>query len=127
MQVSINEPRPTRVEPSVYQAVPREIAAVNISECIKDDVCPGVTVVDFGTDPVSFVDPAGARFAAFGTKGIDTRSQLLEAGEALRRGTLDPYLFMRDGYLQRREALVRDGRPAPIASELDVAERGTDR
>jgi phospholipid-binding lipoprotein MlaA len=85
------------------------------------------TVVDFGTDPVSLVDPAGARFAAYGTKGIDTRAQLLDAGDALKRGTLDPYLFMRDAYLQRREALVRDGRPAPLATDVDVVERGNDR
>ncbi|MGZ8229957.1 MAG: MlaA family lipoprotein, partial [Burkholderiales bacterium] len=66
-------------------------------------------VVDFATDPLTYVDPTSAGVAARGTEAIDTRSQLLEAGAILNASALDPYLFMRDAYFQRRNALVRDG------------------
>jgi phospholipid-binding lipoprotein MlaA len=78
-------------------------------------------LVDYTTDPLTYVDPASAGFAAHGTDAVDTRSQLLEAGTILKDSTLDPYLFVRDAYFQRRGALVRDGRPEPAAEDARVA------
>ncbi len=40
---------------------------------------------------------------------IDTRTELLDAGDLVDNASLDPYSFMRDAYLQRRESLVADG------------------
>ena len=65
-------------------------------------------LVDYASDPLTY---AGVGVAARGAEVIDTRSQLLEAGALLNAAALDPYLFLRDAYLQRRDALVRDGRP----------------
>lgn len=79
-------------------------------------------LVDFGTDPLTFVDPTGAQLAARGAQGIDTRAQLLDAGNLLQGAALDPYVFTRDAYLQRRQNLVRDGRPPPLARDGDVAQ-----
>jgi phospholipid-binding lipoprotein MlaA len=79
-------------------------------------------VVDFATDPLTYVDPTSAGVAARGTEAIDTRSQLLEAGAILNASALDPYLFMRDAYFQRRNALVRDGRPEPVVEDAASAE-----
>ena len=42
---------------------------------------------------------------------VDTRADLLSASRVLDRAALDPYAFVRDAYLQRRESLVHDGNP----------------
>jgi len=42
---------------------------------------------------------------------IDTRAGLLSASKILKEAALDPYLFVRDAYLQRRQNLVYDGNP----------------
>jgi phospholipid-binding lipoprotein MlaA len=81
------------------------------------------SVVDYATNPMTFVDPTGTQLALRGAEGIGVREQLLEAGAVLEKSVLDPYLFIRDAYFQRRGALVRDGRPAPAADGLDLVER----
>jgi phospholipid-binding lipoprotein MlaA len=40
---------------------------------------------------------------------IDDRSNLLGASSLMEDAALDPYQFLRDAYLQRRESRVRDG------------------
>ena len=74
-------------------------------------------VVDWTTDPVSYVDPSGARYALRGTRIVNRRAELIEASDVLRTA-LDPYQFLRDAYLQRRRNLVYDGNPP---SERDGA------
>ncbi|MES2502236.1 MAG: VacJ family lipoprotein [Pseudomonadota bacterium] len=53
---------------------------------------------------------------------IDTRTELLDAGDLVDNASLDPYSFMRDAYLQRRASLVADGiasdKPADDGFEL---------
>lgn len=77
-------------------------------------------VFDYASDPLTFVQPFGAQLGARAAEGVDTRAQFLEAGALLKDAALDPYLFMRDAYLQRREALVRDGAPASLAADFDL-------
>ncbi|MES2547338.1 MAG: VacJ family lipoprotein [Pseudomonadota bacterium] len=48
---------------------------------------------------------------------IDTRTELLDAGDLVDNASLDPYSFMRDAYLQRRESLVADGAVSNKASD----------
>jgi phospholipid-binding lipoprotein MlaA len=43
-------------------------------------------------------------------QAVNTRANLLDAGNLLDDVALDKYSFMRDGYLQRRESLIHDGR-----------------
>ncbi len=42
---------------------------------------------------------------------IDRRADLLSASRVLDKVALDPYIFLRESYLQKRAALVRDGKP----------------
>lgn len=42
---------------------------------------------------------------------IDTRARLLKAEKILDEAALDPYVFMREAWLQRRNNLVYDGKP----------------
>jgi phospholipid-binding lipoprotein MlaA len=44
----------------------------------------------------------------FAVKEVDTRAQLLDADHVLE-STYDPYAFVRNAYLQRREYLIHDG------------------
>jgi phospholipid-binding lipoprotein MlaA len=53
---------------------------------------------------------------------IDTRAGLLGADRILNAAALDPYVFMRDAYLQRRQNLVYDGNPPENALEDDFAD-----
>ena len=76
-------------------------------------------VADYATDPLTYT---GVGIPVRATEAIDTRSQLLEASALMNASALDPYLFMRDAYLQRRDALVRNGRPAPLLEERQLAD-----
>jgi phospholipid-binding lipoprotein MlaA len=44
---------------------------------------------------------------------IDKRADLLTATKVLQEAALDPYVFIRDAYLQRRRNQVYDGNPPP--------------
>jgi phospholipid-binding lipoprotein MlaA len=69
-------------------------------------------VVDFATDPATYLDPTGVQYSIRGARAVDDRAQLLDASTLLHEAALDRYLFVRDAYLQRRQSLVRDGAPA---------------
>lgn len=51
---------------------------------------------------------------------VDRRADLLAAGEILDDAALDPYVFLRDAYLQRRHNLVYDGNPPAQEGEEDI-------
>ena len=42
---------------------------------------------------------------------VNTRANLLDSSALLDDIVLDKYIFVRDGYLQRRRSLVNDGNP----------------
>ena len=44
-------------------------------------------------------------------RAIDMRADLLTTGDLIDEAAIDPYSFVRDAYLQRRESLVHDGNP----------------
>jgi len=70
-------------------------------------------------NPTYYFSPPASRNATTALRIIDTRASLLGASRVLEEAALDPYLFMRDAYLQRRESLIRDGRPAPELDETN--------
>jgi phospholipid-binding lipoprotein MlaA len=76
---------------------------------------------DFLTDPVTYIDPSAARYQLSGTRLVNRRAELLDAGKVLDAAALDPYVFVRDAYLQRRENLVYDGKPPLDKDGLEVA------
>lgn len=69
----------------------------------------GGRIVDWGTDPLSYVNPVWARAGLVGGEFIDIRAQLLDASGLLET-TFDPYTFMRDAYVTSRRSAVLDGR-----------------
>ena len=49
-------------------------------------------------------------------KAVNKRAHLLKAGNILDEAALDPYVFLREAYLQRRKNLIYDGNP-PVEEE----------
>jgi phospholipid-binding lipoprotein MlaA len=68
-------------------------------------------VVDWYTDPLILIEDDTVRWSLRGLKIIDARADLLSASRVVSQAALDPYAFIRDAYLQRRENLVHDGNP----------------
>ena len=57
---------------------------------------------------------------------IDTRASLLGASNVLGEAALDPYIFVRDAYLQKRQRMVYDGNPPDEEDEfMDEEEDST--
>ena len=60
-----------------------------------------------------FNDPS-TRNALSVTRVMDVRSGLLQTLDVIKAAALDPYTFVRDGVLQKRESDVYDGNPPSI-------------
>jgi phospholipid-binding lipoprotein MlaA len=76
-------------------------------------------VPDYYTDPVRFVNPKTDYYLVYGTRFVDRRSQFLDTGRLVDDAALDPYAFVRDGYLQRRRSRIYDGNPPPSTVDED--------
>ena len=76
-------------------------------------------VVDSNADLVGRVDDVSVRNSLYGLRAVDTRAGLLRASSLLDGAALDPYSFLRDAYLQRRENqigdLIEEGSGLPVA------------
>ena len=70
----------------------------------------GLFVDSFLFDPVMYVDQPVARNVLLSTRIVDLRAQYLPGSDLLDEAALDPYVFMRDAYLQRRENQITDGK-----------------
>lgn len=67
-------------------------------------------LVDRYANPLREVEDETARYSLYLLETIDTRAQLLEAGNILENASLDPYIFIREAYLQKRRAQIADGK-----------------
>lgn len=68
-------------------------------------------VADLYVNPQYDITPNDTQTALTIIDTLDTRAGLLSASRVLDEAALDPYLFVRDAYLQRRKNLVYDGNP----------------
>ena len=78
----------------------------------------GGTAVDWYVAPLQHVRPIALRNTLYGVYLINTRAELIEAGNILEQAALDRYVFQRDAYLQRRLSLIYDG--SPPRERIDV-------
>lgn len=62
------------------------------------------------SDPTLLIDDDATRYGLLALGLVDQRASLLQADSVLQQ-SFDPYVFMRNAYLQRREYQVRDGAP----------------
>ena len=68
--------------------------------------------------PLSYiVTDVPVRNVLYGMGFVDARAQALQGESFIDQAALDRYTFIRRAYLQRREYLVRDGKPAPEKEE----------
>jgi len=67
--------------------------------------------VDWQATPSQYFQDAGTRTGVTVLNATDTRAGLLQATDALKQASLDPYSFVRDGWLQKRKNDVYDGNP----------------
>lgn len=65
-------------------------------------------VVDSRVDLVGNMSDVSDRNVLYSLRAVDTRSGLLRASSLLEGAALDPYSFMRDAYLQRRESQIEN-------------------
>ena len=79
-------------------------------------------VVDWYTDPITHINDDPWRWRLRGLNLVDTRAGLLNASRVLEEASLDPYAFIRDAYLQRRQSLVFDGNPPEEFESEDLGE-----
>lgn len=74
--------------------------------------------------PIMEIDNVPVRNVILGVYGVDKREGLLDADEVVNRTALDRYSFIRDAYLQQRDALVNqrkgDGSSVPDYSDDDL-------
>ena len=64
--------------------------------------------LDFKADPWQHIYPIRLRNIGSAVRLIDQRATLLDAGNLIEDAALDPYEFIRDAYLQRRESKIHD-------------------
>ncbi len=77
-----------------------------VDSFFMDPVTQGVTGV-FMRD-VDYLNSPSLRFPVAAGRVINLRAQLLDAKKTIDEAALDPYEFMRDAYMQRRESLVNN-------------------
>ncbi len=61
-----------------------------------------------------------ARYSLIALGAVDIRANLLRTTRLVEQGALDPYLFLRESWLQMRENQVYDGNPPAPAFDLDA-------
>lgn len=79
----------------------------------------GLVVDTLAFDPITYLEDPRTRNALRGMKYLDKRAQLLPGSDLLDEAALDPYAFMRDAYLQRRENQIADGVTAKASNYDD--------
>ncbi len=75
-------------------------------------------IVDIFTYPPTYLHNAYESYGLWGLTFIEERASLLSLDDTLKR-TYDPYVFIRDAYLQRRAYLVSDGKATDEAPLVD--------
>ncbi|MEJ2450503.1 MAG: VacJ family lipoprotein [Gammaproteobacteria bacterium] len=84
-------------------------------------------VADGYIDPVYSISDTEARWSFIILRAVDTRASLLQATRLMEQSGVDPYVFMRNAYLQHRASLINGGQPppppkiqAPTKSDLEL-------
>jgi phospholipid-binding lipoprotein MlaA len=86
--------------------------------------------VDLYLEPLTYYDvEEGVAWGLVVVRVVDVRADLLPLEGVVEEITYDPYITLRDAYLQRRAFLVRDGAPPPqeqdpLLRELELLEQG---
>jgi phospholipid-binding lipoprotein MlaA len=77
-------------------------------------------VGDAVTSPLFNLEKNRVYWGLIALNVVDTRADLLTAGKILEEAAVDPYVFLRDAYLQRRRDQIFDGNPPPDPDAEDI-------
>lgn len=87
----------------------------------------GLFADSYYVDPVYDISDTEARWSVIVLRAVDTRASLLQATKLMEQSGVDPYVFMRNAYLQHRTSLIDGGKPppppkiqAPTKSDLEL-------
>jgi len=75
---------------------------------------------DIAVNPLIYLDNETLLWGLVGLGYVDKRAGLLTAGEIVDEASIDPYVFTRDAYLQRRRSQIFDGNPPPEPDAEDI-------
>jgi len=75
--------------------------------------------LDYKGDLAQHIHDTGTRTSLTVLRVTDLRASLLQTVDAVKAASLDPYTFVRDAYLQKRENDIYDGNPP---SDFDYGE-----
>ncbi|WP_186177996.1 MlaA family lipoprotein [Burkholderia gladioli] len=83
--------------------------------------------VDYAGNPLTYVSPDALSWSLFGVNLINTRANLLGAGDVLDAAAIDKYSFVRNAYLQRRQSLIAaSGGPGGRKAAASVPDYSSD-
>ncbi|MGS0974073.1 MlaA family lipoprotein [Burkholderia glumae] len=83
--------------------------------------------VDYVGNPLTWVNSDAVSWSLFGVNLINTRANLLGAGDILDAAAIDKYSFVRNAYLQRRQSLIAaSGGPGGKAAAANVPDYGAE-
>ncbi|RJG08339.1 MlaA family lipoprotein [Massilia cavernae] len=82
--------------------------------------------LDLAADPWNYKDPVHVRNMGTALRIVDKRAEILDASNLLEEAALDRYVFIRDGFLQRRESQVFDGEANPKAKKAAAGDAPSD-
>jgi phospholipid-binding lipoprotein MlaA len=74
---------------------------------------------DIAADPVQGIDEARTANSLTAVRVVDDRARLLGTEKTLEEGTLDPYAYARDFYLEQRRYKVSDGATSRVYEDFD--------
>ncbi|AOK28541.1 ABC transporter [Burkholderia singularis] len=77
--------------------------------------------VDYAGNPLTYVSPNSVSWGLFGLNLVNTRANLLGAGDVLDAAAIDKYSFVRNAYLQRRQLLIGGNAPTDLPNYGDQA------
>ena len=78
-------------------------------------------LASYQLDPVWHLRNIPVRNTLTAVRIVNRRANLLGAEKVLDEAALDPYIFLRDAYIQQRRNLIYDGNPPPEKWEDDPA------
>jgi phospholipid-binding lipoprotein MlaA len=80
--------------------------------------------VDMQGSVTQRLNDEATRYSLLAVRLVDTRSGLLKTVDVIKAASLDPYSFVRDAYLQKRQNDIYDGNPP---SRFDYSETTSSR
>jgi len=80
--------------------------------------------LDFQAATYFYPDDSAAFIGVTALRVISVRADLLSSSKLLDEIALDKYLFVRDGFLQRRQSQIFDGRPQDDDSDEQAPSDG---